>query len=349
MLSLLLAFPSCNRVIKNKQDNLSLEQDHFVPKVSVMVLKKSRFSLQIFSNGILDAVMLTKLSFQTSGQLRIINYQDGDKVKKGDVIAILDQSESIINLKKAKLSFMDAENDLHSLLLGYGVRQKDTSSIDGKLLKSLKMQSGYTKALLNLQSAKLNYQHTVLKAPFTSTIADIKDRVSEWIYGFKPFCSLLKEDKFVADFSITTSELPYVSIGEPVKVFLVAYDSLFFKGHVAEINPEVNKGGLISVRAALDDYSKQKNSVRLLNGMYVSVIVEKKIPNSFVIPKSALVLRGDRKVVFTYNKGKAIWNEVTIKGENSTSYRVVKGLHEGDTVIIHGAINLAHDAPVKLN
>ena len=63
-----------------------------------------------------------------------------------------------------------------------------------------------------------------------------------------------------------------------------------------------------------------------------------------------MVLRsGGRSVIFTYKKGRSYWNYIEAGEENSRQMVVEDGLHEGDTVIVSGNMNLAHDVPVKID
>lgn len=66
-----------------------------------------------------------------------------------------------------------------------------------------------------------------------------------------------------------------------------------------------------------------------------------------MVPKTAVVLRNGRQVVFTEHDGYAHWNYVQTIHENSDSY-TVDGLKEGDRVIISGNINMAHETPVTI-
>ena len=82
--------------------------------------------------------------------------------------------------------------------------------------------------------------------------------------------------------------------------------------------------------------------------MNVKVLLQRTLDKQLAIPKTALVLRTNRQVVFTLNNGKAYWNYVSTGLENSTSFVITEGLQEGDTIIYDGNINLAHDTPVEV-
>ena len=77
-------------------------------------------------------------------------------------------------------------------------------------------------------------------------------------------------------------------------------------------------------------------------------------PVSLVVPKPAVVLRDNQEVLFKIVGGKAYWTYVKTLLENSDSYAVIahpdKGatLEPGDTVIVSGNLNLAHESGVEV-
>ena len=105
----------------------------------------------------------------------------------------------------------------------------------------------------------------------------------------------------------------------------------------------MDENGLVSVRAKLN------GEVKLFDGMNVRVSVKRKVPDQFVVPKTAVVLRTGKQVIFTLKDGKAMWNYVTTGLENMTEYTVTgDGMEEGIQVIVTGNVNLAHETPVKV-
>ena len=126
----------------------------------------------------------------------------------------------------------------------------------------------------------------------------------------------------------------------------VALPGKAYVGQVSEINPFVNGQGLVLVRARISHPDRQ-----LFEGMNVRVRIERRLANQVIVPKSAVVERSGRKVVFTVvteaGPRKAKWNYVTIGSENETEVTISEGLKPGDEVITAGNLNLAHDAVVK--
>ena len=77
-------------------------------------------------------------------------------------------------------------------------------------------------------------------------------------------------------------------------------------------------------------------------------MLKNSVPDCIIIPKEAVLYRQNRKVVFVYKEGKAIWTYVETSHENSTNVAVTDGLEEGMEVIVENNINLAHEAEVVL-
>ena len=142
------------------------------------------------------------------------------------------------------------------------------------------------------------------------------------------------------------SELPMVKAGYRVSVvpFAESDPQARVWGVVTEINPYVESNGMVRVKARV------ANNGRLIEGMNVKVTLRKPMKESLVIPKSAVVMRSGKPVVFTLTNGKTQWNYVQVLAENSDSCTVAprskeyEGLAAGDTVIVKGNLNLAHDS-----
>jgi len=345
-LVLLILLFSCSETVKDSSDLNNIEATAKPSTVTVMIVKKEAFANQIFSNGVLEARKKVELRFKVGGTLERVNFSNGESVNKGDIIAKLKSQRQQINLKKAEEAVKNAENELSSLLLGFGGKEGDTNSVNNSLLQNLKSQSGYTIALLNLKSAKLDYENTFLKAPFSGKIAEIKTQNYNFISSSDPFCTLISSNDFNVNFNIIEKELSKIHISQQIKIIPTASDSILFSGKIIEINPVVDENGLIKIKAKVENSRKTKFD--LVSGMNVKVIIENFIHNQLVIPKSALILRSGRQVIFTYQNGKAIWNYVSTGSENKTSYVITNGLEENDTVIIDGALNLAHEASVVI-
>ena len=141
------------------------------------------------------------------------------------------------------------------------------------------------------------------------------------------------------------SEIGSVKRNDKVDVMPVS-GSEAFTGRVTAVNPQVNEKGLVVISALVEN-----RKGLLFDGMNVNIKVKQEIGNCMVVPKSAVVIRSGKPVVFIHQGGKAIWKYVTLGHENSTCYTLLPmddTVSEGDEVIYEGVVNLAHESPVTI-
>ena len=240
------------------------------------------------------------------------------------------------NIEKAKIELQKAQNKFEEEKINFGANIKKSS------FENLKIRSGLLEAQNNLERTQIEYNQTLLKAPFSGVIANLEKKEGDFITTSDIFCTLINPNNLEVYFSILENEYQFVSKGQEVEIESFVNKDQFLKGTVTEINPLVDENGLIKIKAKV--LSKETN---LLDGMNVRVLINKALKDVIVIPKGALVLRSNRQVVFTLEKGLAKWNYVEVVGENNNSYAIKKGLKVTDTIIVSDNLNLSHDSKVN--
>ena len=301
------------------------------------------FALTTAATGLLRAPAQSKLSFRTGGTISQITARNGSTVAAGQILARLDDRDQQMALRVAHDQFREAQAQLRGLIAEYGGQELDTTSLKPNARAFILTKSGYYRVQTALALARQQLDYTVLRAPFAGTVANLSARPYSFITSYEPFCILLSRAGLVAEFSVLETELPAVRLGQPVRVLPLAATGRSYAGQVAEINPLVNGQGLVLIKARIN-----RPDAGLFEGMNARVVIERRIPNQVVVPKSAVVERSGRKVVFTVEKGLAKWHYVTIAYENETDVAIGEGLRAGEQVIVSGSLNLAHDAPVTV-
>lgn len=349
LLFLLIFIAACStKNSKEKNDNAKRKFLLEKNTVGVFILKQKDFSNELITNGKLATTTKSELYFLVPEQLLEVKVKNGSKVNKGNVLARLKQTELKQKLQASSTNLQKTKLDLQDILIGQGFDIQDTLSISKDVFNVAKLRSGYTKAFEEFRKAKLDMAGSVLKAPFTGTIANIKHKVFEQINTSEAFCTLLDESIFEVNFSILETELNQVAINKTVRIVPFYNKEKKYFGEISQINPVIDAEGLIKIKADINGEDG------LLDGMNVKVFIEDIIPNQYVVPREAVVLRQNKEVLFRVKNGKAYWTYVTITNENSTLYTVIadieKGatLNTGDSIIISGNLNLAHDSEIVI-
>ena len=335
---------SCSTKDKeSKEENVSALLPDEIVEVKVKELKYTDFYHELIANGKIAASNKADLKFQTSETLSAIYVKNGDRVKKGQEIAMLDQFKLKISLSQAKDNLERTRLELQDVLIGQGYSLKDSIHIPEDVWKLAKVKSNYDQSRIQYELADFNYRNSVLYAPFDGVVANLFSKKHNYPDAEKAFCTIINNSRPEVDFMILESELPFVKNGDKVEVSPFSVNEYNVEGKVTEINPTVDSNGLVRIKAVLNNANNQ-----LFDGMNVKIRLQRSLGKQLVIPKEALVLRTNKKVVFVLNGDKARWVYVETGLENSSSYVVTDGLKEGDLVIYEGNVDLAHETPVRV-
>lgn len=315
--------------------------------VEIMTLEEIEFSRQLVSNGRLSAISRGALNFRASGIVKSVRCEEGDLVRKGDTIATLYSDDFLYALSAAELAFRKAELDLYNELAGYGYSGRDTSSVSSNLMSVARLRSGYDIAENNLQKARHDLAGSVLIAPFSGKIADLKISAHTQTSS-EAACVIIDDSRMKVRFPVLESEYPFLEKGLKVIVVPYANSGLSADGTICNINPTIDKNGQLMVTASVE------KSDFLLDGMNVKVVVERTAGRRLVVPKNAVVIRDNENVLFRYKDGKSLWTYVHVLESNSESHAVIANsdrgaeLSAGDTVIVSGNLNIADGSDVVL-
>ncbi len=347
LISALLLTIACEEKQDKKEELLKSTYQVEKNKVDTIILKRGVFKQQLNSNGKLKSINKSDLRFGESGKIIEINVKNGLHVKKGDIIARLDSEALELSIKGSKVAMSKAELQMKDYLIGQGCDINNMGSIDSNMLSVAEIRSGYADANASLQIAEQRLKSRVIVAPFDGVIANLDLKVNE--YFSDKFCTLIDDSKFEVEFPVLETEVYIVKKGGEVSINPFSDTQTNLKGTITEVNPVVDKNGLIKIRAMV------RNNGKLMEGMNVNTYVEKDVYNKLVVPKSAVVIRDNLEVLFTYEKdGTAKWTYVHTAMANKDYYVVEPNedrsaeLKEGNAVIYVGNLNLADGSQVEI-
>lgn len=317
-----------------------------VPKVEVLPATRGRLPLRKTINGLIRARRQLRVSSEIGGRL-LITPEEGSYYPAGNLLALLDSSALVLAVQAAEVVVQEADFNHRDLLLQMGNAYPGDTLTEVQAGNIL-IRSGLPAAQVALAEAQFRLSQCRIQAPFGGYIADLSIQPGEFINATEEICTLIDPNSLEAEFYILEQELASIRQIDKVLVSPLSDESLSIPARLDIINPSVDEGGLVRVRAKLQSF---RATHRLFVGMNVRLQLETIAAEAIVIPKRAMVLRAGREVVFVYEPDtqRAIWRYVEIAHENDEALALSSGLEEGDLVIVSGQLTLDHESPVRLS
>lgn len=299
--------------------------------VSNMVLENT-----LFSSGSILANEEVELRPEVSGKLISIRFQEGSYVKKGTLLAKINDIDLQAQLKKSALAMKlanDRKDRLRGMLDIQGVSQEEYD-LAANQIQTVAADMDY----IHAQIAK-----TEVRAPFSGRIGLRKISEGSFVTNATVIASMQQTDQLKIDFTIPEKYVAVVAKGDQIH-FSVDNLKEQFTAIVYAIEPKIDaETRNISVRAVC----KNANA-SIIPGSFARIeLVTNTKQTALMIPTQAIIPELNGKKVFVSKAGIAVPVKVETGLRNDTRIEILSGLTEGDTVIITGIMTLKPDTKVN--
>ncbi len=289
---------------------------------------------------------------QVSGYLSQIKVKEGDVVKKGDVLFIIEQTPYVAALEAAKASVLVGESTLANAELNYN----NTLTLRGKGVVSeaelLAVKNSFDGAkaqlelaLAQMKAAQINLDFTVIKSPSNGVVGTLPYRQGSLVSPTRGLTVVSDNSEMYVYFSMSENQVldlidKFGSMDEVLKNFpkvgLELNNGSIYseKGKIESVSGIIDPStGSLSVRAVFPNSQR-----KLLSGGAGNILLENRFEDVILIPKSATYELQEKICVYRIVDNKATSTIITVeKGPNDREYIVGKGLNVGDVVIAQGA------------
>ena len=296
----------------------------------------------------------TVLAFKYAGKIKSINFESGDFVKKGQVIATMDDTDYKVNLEAfskkyeaAKAVAQNAEQQFaraEILYKGDALAKKD---YDNALMQRNVAISTFKEASAGLQNARNTLNDTKIVAPYDGYIDKKVVDVGTVVPEGGPVVSFISNE--ITDISVNASvkDIEYIKNTDNISFKDNTKDKIYsLKIKSIAQNPD----SINLTYPVIFTFSNLSEEDKFLSGQTGTVIiaVKNKGKEEILIPINA-VFEDKGSNVYLFKDGKAIKTPIELGELRETDkISVVKGLKTGDKVIVAGVSKLADGDKVKL-
>lgn len=315
--------------IKSKQNILN---------INGLVIKHQSLTEDIAMVGNLLPDEEVDLTFETSGKIVEINFQEGSFVKKGELLAKVNDKPLQAQLKRYEAQLKLAQDRVY--------RQSTLLEKDAVSQEAFE-QARTELAILNadIDIVKQNIALTELRAPFDGIIG--LRNVSEGAYASPSVvvAKLSKISPLKIDMYIPERYADEIKVGTPLS-FTVEGRNQTYKASVYAKESEVDmQTRTLAIRATYPNTNGQ-----LMPGRFISAKIRMSdIPNAIAIPTEAIVPEMGVDKVYLYRSGKAHAISVKTGLRTDALIHIIEGIEVGDTIITSGTLQLREGLPVQLD
>lgn len=307
---------------------------------------------QLHFSGSLDPEWQAQVAAKVDGRLEKVYVHEGDRVEKGQVLAILEQMDTDANLLSAKGSFLDAQTSLRKAETDLARYEKlyATGAVSQQVVDDYRFARD--NAAAKLEAARGSLQGMESKAAGTVVTAPADGIVAKRFYQEGYYAKAGTPLFAIADISIlkTTIHIPEgqvtgVKVGNEADIALPAYPGKKLVGKITRIAPVADlPAHTFAAEVSVD------NSEGLLAGVYANVsLIGEPREQVLTIPMHAIVMRDDQQTVFVADAQGVVQRRVLALGYSDDKVaEVLSGLDEKDTIVVEGHNKLREGSRINL-
>lgn len=306
--------------------------------VNAKIIKPQLLTDEFTTTGVLLPDEEVDLSFETSGKVIEINFEEGSLVKRGQLLAKVNDRQLQAQLQRLVSQLKLAEDRVfrQNALL-------ERDAVSKEAYEQVKTDLATLNA--DIEIVKANIALTELHAPFDGVIGLRQISVGSYASPTTVVAKLTKVTPLKVQFSVPERYAAQIKKGTNLNFHIEGQlDAFAAKVYAMEstIDPNLHT---FMVRALYPNVNRT-----LLPGRYASIQLKKEeIPNAIAIPTDAIVPEMGKDKVFLYKAGKAEPVDIVTGIRTEAEVQVVRGLELGDTIITSGTLQLRTGLPVILD
>ena len=326
-------------------ENKELSQADAQPKkferkalsVSAKIVKPHLLTDEIPITGRLVPNEEVELSFETSGKITDIFFTEGSDVKKGDLLAKVNDSHLQAQLKRLEAQVPLAEDRVYRQ---NALLQRD--AVSKEAYEQVKTELATLNA--DIEKVKAEIRMTELRAPFDGTIGLRQVSVGAFASGSTVVARLTNVTPIKVEFSVPERYAGDIKKGTNLE-FKVDGKLQPFNAKVYATESSLDtQTHTLAVRAIYPNESRE-----LFSGLYADIrLKQKEIHDAIAIPSEAIVPEMGINKVFVCRGGKAEPVAVAIGIRTADEVQILQGLQPGDTILTSGTLQLRKGTAVTI-
>jgi membrane fusion protein, multidrug efflux system len=335
----LVAFRLINnkKTIESKKTIIDTSAQQVAVNVAPVQSRVSEQNLNLVGTVIPNRQIEIKSEVQ--GKITSLNFELGQFISKGRVLARVDDQLRTIALSNAAQALANARQNL----------ERYTRLYQGGAATQAQLQQyqlSYDNALNQVEQAKKELSNTTLVAPISGYITSKAVEAGAFANVGTAIATIVDVAKLKVQLSVGEKDAYALRVGDAVDITTAVYPGVSFRGEITFISPSGDAAHNYPIEVSITN--QQKNPLKA--GTYVNIAFNRKAQVATLqIPREALVGSVKEARVYVVDANRiARLRKVTIGADNGAFLEVINGLKEGEKVVTTGQINLTDSTRVAM-
>ena len=312
-------------------------------KVNVLQVKPTVFRHYFLATGTLEAVDEAYVSPQTNGQIKNILVEEGDMVKKGDLLAKLDTKIIENNIKEIKTG-------LELARITYEKQKELWNKKIGSEIQYLQAKNKYETLKTRLQTLRSQYNLSFIKSPLNGYVDNIAQKTGEVAMPGRVLFHVVNLNNLLVKAKVSEVYLPVIEKGDKIDITFPSIPRYKLHTTVSRVGQVINPGDRTFFVESKINNQNQKLKPNMLASLLINDYTAE---NSLVVP--SYLVREDLKGVYLYvvekddNKLKAAKRYVKTGKSYRGDTEILEGLQPDDVIITDGYNNVSDGQLITIN
>ena len=304
--------------------------------------------ITVTAAGQAEAYRRTTLTSRVDGIIAQISARENDRVAAGQLLLQFDTVEFALAVARAEADLRNAQAVFEERMLSDDPREDPEVRRERERLA--RARSGLDQSEVTLRERQLELERATVGAPFPGRIANLEVVEGQHMSPGGELMTVVDLDPIKVEVQVLEAEVGYLQEGRRASITFAAFPGETFNGRIETINPVVDP----DTRTARVTVMLRNPDERIKPGMYARTSLEaQNFPNRILVPRTAILERDSRTMLFVLEDGRAKWRYVTPGLESGTLVEIVASeetsmVESGEIVLTDGHFYLVHDAPVRL-
>lgn len=308
--------------------------------VKIEKVKHANKTVQLSYSGTVEAYQTIPLTFQGMGTVERVLVEEGDDVKKGQLLATLDAADMDNSYRAVEAMHTQAKDAYERMKQVY-----EKGSLPE--IKWVEVQSNLEQAKVQLNMAKSRLEKCKLFAPDNGIIGirNVEPGQSS-AAGMPPFV-LMKIEKVLINFSVPENEIESIKKGKTAIVRVSALGNKRFEGVISHVGIVANP----YARTYMAKITIQNTGKAIKPGMVCDVTFDNEMDESLVIIPYTAVTTDDHGNPFVYtvsaNNNKTKKQIIEVGSYQKNGLTVLSGLSVGQVIVVEGKEKVADNTQIS--